>query len=181
MPLPHSSHSLPPHCVHSPLSTSADVCVYIYTHNGVLLSIKKNKFEALLVRWINLQPVIQSEISQKEKNKSHILTHKYGIQKNGTDEPTCGEGMLSCLIGALIPSRGPTLMSSSNRNYLPKALSLDTLTRCWGFSKRMYEVGRQKIQSATDGNTQFKEDSSLSGQLFQGFWFYKITLEVCIC
>ena len=137
--------------------------------------------QVVLQWWMNLKPVIQSEISQKEKNKSHILTHKYGIQKNGTDEPTCGEGMLSCLIGALIPPRGPTLMSSSNRNYLPKALSLDTLTRCWGFSKRMYEVGRQKIQSATDGNTQFKEDSSLSGQLFQGFWFYKITLEVCIC
>ena len=56
------------------------MCVCIYIHNGELLSIKNNKFESLLVRWINLEPVIQSEISQKEKNKSHILTHIYGIQ-----------------------------------------------------------------------------------------------------
>jgi hypothetical protein len=55
-----------------------DTCVWVCIHNGELLSIKNNKFESLLVRWINLEPVIQSEISQK--NKSHILTHIYGIQ-----------------------------------------------------------------------------------------------------
>ena len=153
--------------------------VVVHKYNGILLKHKKECSRAS-PNEVN-EPRAYSEVSQEEKSRYCILTHIYGIQKNGTDEPTCGEGMLSCLIGALIPSRGPTLMSSSNRNYLPKALSLDTLTRCWGFSKRMYEVGRQKIQSATDGNTQFKEDSSLSGQLFQGFWFYKITLEVCIC
>ena len=37
--------------------------------------------------WI--QTVIQSEVSQKEKNKYPILTHIYGIYKNGTDEPVC--------------------------------------------------------------------------------------------
>ena len=36
-------------------------------------------FESVLMRMLNLEPVIQSEISQKEKNKYHILTHKYGI------------------------------------------------------------------------------------------------------
>ena len=71
-------------------------------HNGVLRSIKKNKFESLLVRRINLEPVIQSEVSQKEKNKSHILMHTYGIQKNGTHDPACREGMVSCLIEAPI-------------------------------------------------------------------------------
>ena len=39
--------------------------------------IKKNKFESVLVRWMNLEPVTQSEVSQKEKNKYHILI--YGI------------------------------------------------------------------------------------------------------
>ena len=40
-------------------------------------AIKKNKFESLLVRWMNLEPVIQSEVSQKEKNKYLILTDIY--------------------------------------------------------------------------------------------------------
>ena len=35
---------------------------------------------------MNLEPIIQSEVSQKEKDKYHILTHIYGIQKNGTKE-----------------------------------------------------------------------------------------------
>ena len=33
------------------------------------------------MRWMYLEPVIQSEVSQKEKNKYHILKHIYGIQK----------------------------------------------------------------------------------------------------
>ena len=37
--------------------------------------------------WMNLEPVVQSEVSHKEKK--YILTHIYGIQKNGTDEPIC--------------------------------------------------------------------------------------------
>ena len=44
------------------------VCVCVYTYNGILLG-HKNEFESVLVRWINLEPVIQSEASQKEKNK----------------------------------------------------------------------------------------------------------------
>ena len=50
---------------------------------------KRNKSESALVSWVNLGPVIQSEISQKEENKRHILTHVYGTEKNGTDEPIC--------------------------------------------------------------------------------------------
>ena len=40
-------------------------------------------------RWINLEPITQSEVSQKEKNKFCILTHIYRIQKNGTEEFIC--------------------------------------------------------------------------------------------
>ena len=36
-------------------------------------------FESALVRWMNLDPVIQSAVRQKEKNKYHILTHIYGL------------------------------------------------------------------------------------------------------
>ena len=45
------------------------------------------------MRWMNLEPIIQSELSQKEKNKYHILTHIYGIQKDGTDESICKAAM----------------------------------------------------------------------------------------
>ena len=40
---------------------------------------KKNKFKSVLMRWMNLESVTQSEISQKEKNKYPILIHIYGI------------------------------------------------------------------------------------------------------
>ena len=39
------------------------------------------------MRWINLEPIIQSEVSQQEKNKYHTLMHIYRIQKDDTDEP----------------------------------------------------------------------------------------------
>ena len=42
-------------------------------------AIKRNKTELLVVRWMDLESVIQSEVSQKEKNKYHMLTHIYGI------------------------------------------------------------------------------------------------------
>ena len=38
-------------------------------------AIKRNVFESVLMRWVNLEPVIQSEVSQEEKDKYHILTH----------------------------------------------------------------------------------------------------------
>ena len=41
------------------------------------------------MRWMNLEPIIQSEVSRKEKDKYQILTHIYGIQKDGTDEFIC--------------------------------------------------------------------------------------------
>ena len=48
-------------------------------HNGILLSHKKNAFESVLMRWMNLEPIIQGEVSQKEKDKYRFLTHIYGI------------------------------------------------------------------------------------------------------
>ena len=43
------------------------------------LSTKKNTFESVLMRWMKLEAVIQSEVSQKEKHQYSILTHIYGI------------------------------------------------------------------------------------------------------
>ena len=42
-------------------------------------AIKRNSFESVLMRWMNLEPIIQNEVSEKEKDKYHILTHKYRI------------------------------------------------------------------------------------------------------
>ena len=46
---------------------------YIYTVE-YYSAIKRNEFESVLVRWMNPEPVIQSEVSQREKNK-YIITH----------------------------------------------------------------------------------------------------------
>ena len=42
-------------------------------------AIKRIKIELFVVRWMDLESVIQSEVSQKEKNKYRMLTHIYGI------------------------------------------------------------------------------------------------------
>ena len=41
--------------------------------------IKRNAYESVLMRWINLEPIIWSEVSQKEKDKYRILMHMYGL------------------------------------------------------------------------------------------------------
>ena len=51
---------------------------YIYTME-YYSGIKKNTFESVLMRWMNLEPIILSEVSQKEKDKYCILMHIYGI------------------------------------------------------------------------------------------------------
>ena len=51
---------------------------YIYTME-YYSAIKKNTFESVLMRWMKLKPIIQSEVSQKEKHQYSILTHIYGI------------------------------------------------------------------------------------------------------
>ena len=52
--------------------------VYIYTME-YYSTIKKDAFESVLMRWMKLEPVIQREVSQKEKHQYSMLTHIYGI------------------------------------------------------------------------------------------------------
>ena len=47
--------------------------------NGYYLAIKRNEIELFVVRWMDPESVIQSEVSQKERNKYRMLTHIYGI------------------------------------------------------------------------------------------------------
>ena len=51
---------------------------YIYTME-YYSAIKRSTFGSVLMRWMNLEPIIASEVSQKEKDKCCILTHIYGI------------------------------------------------------------------------------------------------------
>ena len=51
-------------------------------------AIKKNSFESIL-RWMKLEPIIQSEVSQKDKHQYSILMHTYGILKDGNNNPIC--------------------------------------------------------------------------------------------
>ena len=53
--------------------------VVVHIHNGVLHSHQKNTFESVLMRWMKLEHIIQSEVSQKEKHQYSTLTHIYGI------------------------------------------------------------------------------------------------------
>ena len=51
---------------------------YIYTME-YYSAIKRSTFESVLMRWMNLERIIQSEASEKEKDKYHILMHIHGI------------------------------------------------------------------------------------------------------
>ena len=61
---------------------------YIYTME-YYSAIRKNTFQSVVMRWVKLEPIIQSEVNQKEKHQYSILTHIYGIQKDGNDNPVC--------------------------------------------------------------------------------------------
>ena len=54
--------------------------VVAHIHNGILLSHKRNAFESVLMRWMNLKPIIWSEVSQKEKDK-YLSEDKYLLKK----------------------------------------------------------------------------------------------------
>ena len=58
---------------------------YIYTME-CYSTIKKNVFESVLMRWMKLESIIQSKVSQKEKYQYGILMHIFGISKDGREE-----------------------------------------------------------------------------------------------
>ena len=51
-------------------------CIYTVEYFS---AIKRNAFESVLMRWMKLEPIVQSEVRQKEKHQYSILTHIYGI------------------------------------------------------------------------------------------------------
>ena len=61
-------------------------CIYTVE---CFLAIKRNAVESVLMKWMNLETIIQSEVIQKEEYKYCMLMHICGIQKDGADNPTC--------------------------------------------------------------------------------------------
>ena len=53
----------------------------VHIYNGRFSAIKSNTFELVIMRWVNVEPVIQSEVNQKEKDKYHILTYIWNLEK----------------------------------------------------------------------------------------------------
>ena len=51
---------------------------YVYTME-YYSAIKRNTFESVLMRWMNLEPIIQSEVSQKEKDEYRVLAQIYRV------------------------------------------------------------------------------------------------------
>ena len=70
----------------------------VHIYNGILLSHKRNEIELFVVRWMDLETVIQSKVSHQEKNKYRMLTHIYGIlkkkkKKKGSEQPSSRTGI----------------------------------------------------------------------------------------
>ena len=53
--------------------------VYIYTME-YYSAIKKKTFESVLMRWMKLEPIIHSEVSQREKHQYSILMHMWNLE-----------------------------------------------------------------------------------------------------
>ena len=60
------------------------IFAFIFQYSGRWIT-----FESVLMRWMKPEPIIQSEVSQKEKLQYSILTHIHGIWKDGNDNPIC--------------------------------------------------------------------------------------------
>ena len=69
-------------------------------------AIKKNTFESVLMRWMKLEPIIQSEVSQKDNDQYSILTHIYRIWKDGKDNPICKTEKETQMYGTDLDSMG---------------------------------------------------------------------------
>ena len=61
-----------------PIDRRMDKEDVVHIYNGILLSQKRNEIGLFVETWMDLETVMQSEVSQKEKNKCHILTHICG-------------------------------------------------------------------------------------------------------
>ena len=60
----------------------------VHIYNGILLSHKKSQVKPFTATWMQLESLILSEVSQKDKDKYHMISHMWNL-KSGTNEPIC--------------------------------------------------------------------------------------------
>ena len=125
--------------------------VYIQWH---ITQPTKGTSESVLIRWMNQQPIIQSELSQKEKNKYHTLTHIYGICKMILMNPfsgprwrhrqrewTDGHG------GSRGGRRGGMCEESNMETYI----TIHKIDRQWEFAVRLGKLKLRLCNNLEDG------------------------------
>ena len=55
--------------------------IVVHIHNEIYSAVKRNVFESVLMRWMNLEPIIQSDVSQKEKDKPYTNAYIHSLEK----------------------------------------------------------------------------------------------------
>ena len=113
--------------------------VVVHIHNGVL-AVKRNASESVLMRWMNLEPTIQSEVSQREKDKYCLLTYMesrkmilktlfageqwrnrhreqtYGHEERGGEGEICGDSNMEILLLCFTETCKICCMSQETQN-----------------------------------------------------------------
>ena len=74
-------------CPQNSLGKNTGVGCHFLLRMECYSAIKRCEIRSFILRWMDLETIIQSEESQKEKNKYHILMHLWNLEKNGTNEP----------------------------------------------------------------------------------------------
>ena len=64
----------------------------VHIYNGILVR-ERNEIGSIVVMWIDLESVIQSKKSQKNKSKYCVLMYMCGVQKEGKDKPVFRAGI----------------------------------------------------------------------------------------
>ena len=63
------------------ISRRMDKKAVVHIHTEYYSAIKKNTFESVLMRWMKLEPIIQSEVSQKEKHQYNINAYIWNLER----------------------------------------------------------------------------------------------------
>ena len=77
-----------------------------HIYDGIL-AIKRNEIELFVVRWMNTESVIQTEVSQKEKNKYCMLTYIWNLKKKNSS----GTSLVAQWLGICLSMQGTQVRS----------------------------------------------------------------------
>ena len=104
-------------------------------------AIKRNAFESVLMRWMNLEPFIQSEVSQKEKDKYRILRHTKKKKRKKEKEENNRMGKTRDLFKKIKDTKGTfhaKMGSIKDRNGLDLTEAEDIMKRWQEYTEELY-------------------------------------------